>query len=64
MSYPNTKPIGVKAIVGIAVFVVAMAFVMPWYNVWSQEMEGKAEFAKAEQNRKIKIEEAKANLEA
>ena len=43
MSYPNTKPIGVKAIVGIvvgiAVFVVAMAFVMPWYNVWSQEME-------------------------
>ncbi len=64
MSYPNTKPIGVKAIVGIAVFVVAMAFVMPWYNVWSQEMEGKAEFAKAEQNRKIKIKEAKANLEA
>ena len=68
MSYPNTKPIGVKAIVGIvvgiAVFVVAMAFVMPWYIVWSQEMEGKAEFAKAEQNRKIKIEEAKANLEA
>ena len=68
MSYPNTKPIGVKAIVGIvvgiAVFVVAMAFVMPWYNVWSQEMEGKAEFAKAERNRKIKIEEAKANLEA
>ena len=34
------------------------------YNVWSQEMAGKAEFAKAEQNRKIKIEEAKANLEA
>ena len=68
MSYPNTKPIGVKAIVGIvvgiAVFVVAMAFVMPWYNVWSQEMEDNAEFAKAEQNRKIKIEEAKANLEA
>ena len=41
-----------------------MAFVRPWYNVWSQEMEEKAEFAKAEQNRKIKIEEARANLEA
>lgn len=52
------------AVVGIAVFIVAMAFIVPWYNVWSQEMEGKAEFAKAEQNRKIKIEEAKANLEA
>lgn len=68
MTYPSNKTIGVKAIVGIvvgiAVFAIAMAFVMPWYNVWSQEMEGKAEFAKAEQNRKIKIEEAKANLEA
>lgn len=46
------------------VVVIGMAFIRPWYNVWSQEMEGKAEFAKAEQNRKIKIEEAKANLEA
>ncbi|MDR2030491.1 MAG: hypothetical protein LBP65_03450 [Puniceicoccales bacterium] len=27
-------------------------------------MSGRAEFAKAEQNRRIKIEEAKANLEA
>ena len=56
-----------KALWGVAaivVVIVAMAFIRPWYNVWSQEMEGKAEFAKAEQNRKIKIEEAKANLEA
>lgn len=51
-------------IAGIVILIVAMAFIRPWYNVWSQEMEGKAEFAKAEQNRKIKIEEAKANLEA
>ena len=40
-----------------------------WYgckrmNVWSAEMTGKAELAKAEQNRNIKIAEAKANLEA
>ncbi len=54
----------VWAVLGVLAFIVAMAFVRPWYNVWSQEMEGKAEFAKAEQNRKIKIEEAKANLEA
>lgn len=67
----NNTEIGSKQIktilwivVAIAVLVVAMAFIRPWYNVWSQEMEGKAEFAKAEQNRKIKIEEAKANLEA
>ena len=51
-------------VAGIVLLVVAMAFIRPWYNVWSQEMEGKAEFAKAEQNRKIKIEEARANLEA
>lgn len=55
----------VTAIVAaIFLFIGAFAFIRPWYNVWSQEMEGKAEFAKAEQNRKIKIEEAKANLEA
>jgi hypothetical protein len=48
----------------LVILIIAMAFIKPWYNVWSQEMEGKAEFAKAEQNRKIKIEEAKANLEA
>ena len=39
-------------------------YIAPKYNVWQQEMSGKAEYAKAEQNRKIKIEEAKANLEA
>lgn len=51
--------------VSLAIIVaISMAFIRPWYNVWSQEMEGKAEFAKAEQNRKIKIEEARANLEA
>lgn len=64
----NITPTLIKrAFVGIicvVFFFVAMAFISPWYNVWSQEMEGKAEFAKAEQNRKIKIEEARANLEA
>ena len=36
----------------------------PKYRVWSAEQKGKAQFAEAEQNRRIKIEEAKANLEA
>lgn len=39
-------------------------FGLPRYKVWQQEMSGRAEFAKAEQNRRIKIEEAKANLES
>lgn len=61
---PSLVKLVVKVIGSIVAFFVVMAFVRPWYNVWSQEMEGKAEFAKAEQNRKIKIEEARANLEA
>ena len=64
----SISPGAVKALVlgaaGLIMFIAALALVIPWYHVWSQEMEGKAEFAKAEQNRKIKIEEAKANLEA
>ena len=64
----NVTPDLIKKVIwGIAVIlvvVISMAFIRPWYNVWSQEMEGKAEFAKAEQNRRIKIEEARANLEA
>ena len=48
----------------IVVVVIGSFIAIPYYNVWQQEMSGRAEFAKAEQNRKIKIEEAKANLEA
>ena len=61
---PSLVKLVVKVIGGIVAFFFFFSFVRPWYNVWSQEMEGKAEFAKAEQNRKIKIEEARANLEA
>ena len=61
---PGAVKVILWGIVLIAVFIVSMAFILPWYYVWSQEMEGNAEFAKAEQNRKIKIEEARANLEA
>lgn len=66
-SYPQSADMlkrTVWIVLAVVLLGVAMAFVIPWYNVWSQEMEGKAEFAKAEQNRKIKIEEARANLEA
>jgi cytochrome c biogenesis factor len=59
----KSKQIIWTVVVGI-IGVVLLAIGIPSYNVWSQEMSGKAEFAKAEQNRRIKIEEAKANLEA
>ena len=62
----NELPVSkmIKAALVIAVCVVAVCFLIPYYNVWQQEMSGRAELAKAEQNRKIKIEEARANLEA
>lgn len=50
--------------IAIGIFVIVLMFGLPVYNVWQQEMAGKAEMAKAEQNRKILIEEAKARLEA
>lgn len=60
---------GWVTIILIALFIISggiggCMYIGPKYSVWQQEMAGKAEFAKAEQNRKIKIEEAKANLEA
>lgn len=48
----------------VLLLIVAWAWGGPKYNVWRQEMRGKAEFAQAEQNRRIRVEEAKANLEA
>lgn len=43
---------------------VSYATIMPRYKVWYQEMRGKAAFEEAVQNRKIQIEEARANLES
>ena len=37
---------------------------MPQYNVYQQEMEGKAELAKADQNRQIAVAVAKAKAES
>lgn len=54
-------------VISLAVFLTilfGLMFGLPKYNVWQQEMAGKAEMAKAEQNRKILVEEAKARLEA
>ena len=56
--------LGILAAIVFVAIVVGCFVTIPYYNVWQQEMPGKAEFAKAEQNRKIRIEEAKANLEA
>lgn len=54
----------IAGIIVIAAIIGGLMWGLPKYNVWQQEQAGKAEYAKAEQNRRIKIEEAKANLEA
>ncbi len=64
MQERNMKRLIIWGSVGVVVIILALMIGMPVYTVWQQEMIGKAEFAKAEQNRRIKIEEAKANLEA
>lgn len=51
-------------LIALGILVIVLMVGLPVYNVWQQEMAGKAEMAKAEQNRKILIEEAKARLEA
>jgi hypothetical protein len=54
----------IASIIAFIIVVVGICIAYPYYNVWKKEMDGKAQFAEAEQNRKIRIEEAKANLEA
>jgi|SRR5690554_2524868 len=61
MKNPKTL---ITIIISTGILIIALMFGLPLYNVWQQEMAGKAEMAKAEQNRKILIEEAKARLEA
>lgn len=51
-------------VIGIIAFLSFLFWVLLKYNVWSSQYTGRAELVRAEQNRQIKIEEAKANLEA
>lgn len=54
-------------IVSILVGVGLIAFMMwlfPVYNVWSKQQRGRAALSEAEFSKQVKLEEAKANLEA
>jgi hypothetical protein len=52
------------ALIMIVSIAVALAAGVPQYRVWAEGKRGEAEFMRAEQNRRIRVEEAKANLEA
>ena len=45
-------------------FIAGIMYAIPQYNVWQQGLSGAAELAKAEQNRKILVEQAIAEEEA
>jgi hypothetical protein len=40
------------------------AYIKPKYDVWAAQMQGEAEYAQAEQNRRISVLEAEAKLDA
>ena len=50
-------------IVAIAIMYI-LGFIHNYYNVWSMQMSGKANLAKAEQDRKILVAQANAEFEA
>ena len=51
-------------LIALTLLVGSCAYVKPKYGVWAAEMEGAAQYAQAEQNRKITILEAEAKLES
>jgi regulator of protease activity HflC (stomatin/prohibitin superfamily) len=63
MNNVSFKTVVFITIFGVVVILVLM-FGMPMYNVWQQEMTGRAEFSRAEQNRRIRVEEARAEKES
>jgi hypothetical protein len=68
MSYTNSSSAPLSTIlklVGIVILLVAIwMFTYPKYRVWQQGLEGEAELKRAEQNRKIAVQEAEAKKEA
>ena len=52
------------SVVTIVILIVIVMFAWPPYNVWRAKKTGEAQLAQAEQNRKIKVFEAEAELES
>ena len=59
----SKKQIILSVIGGILLIVILLVGV-PYYKVFSSEMAGKAAYTEAQENRRIRILEAEANLEA
>jgi hypothetical protein len=66
---PKETAIASAVWIGCGIFVLSTviggcAYIKPKWGVWAAEMEGAAQYAQAEQNRKITILEAEAKLES
>lgn len=59
----NTQGILLIGVAAIAI-ILGLMFGLPLYNVWQQEMAGKARLAEATQSRQILIEQARAEKDA
>lgn len=60
----NNYVIFLTIIFVVIVFFALFLYGCPKYNVWQQGLAGQAELAKAEQNRKIAVQEAEAKKES
>lgn len=66
MAKQQTTPVylTVFSVLAVLIMIAALAWAIPQYNVWAKELDGKAELRKAEWNRQIAVEEARALKES
>ena len=55
---------GMALVLGVLLLIVAALWGWPSYNVYQAQMKGRAELARAEQNRKIRVYEAQARMDS
>ena len=60
----NSKYTGIIITAAVILAIAAILYGYPRYKVWQQGLEGQAELARAEQNRKIAVQEAEAKKES
>lgn len=56
----QSEVITIILVVAIVGFIAGLMAVLPTYKVWQQEMEGKAELAKAEYSKMVSVQTARA----
>lgn len=61
---PKFWPIVRDLLILAALLTAGGMYGCPHYNVWQQALKGEAEFRRAEQNRRIAVQEAQAKLDA